>query len=146
MKRDTRRRHKHQTGTQPPQLNPPPPPPANVLSSCFCGSHWREAAWKKESSQLGGERWEDFFHFCLSDGDRQIFFSHRAIHPEVRRLMHAVFSDERHRRAKVKLEINCIKSVTLLATSDGVFQHFVLFLSSILVMCCICCKCSYLLT
>lgn len=39
---------------------PLPPPPTNALSSCFFGSHWREAAWKKKSSQLGGEQWEDF--------------------------------------------------------------------------------------
>lgn len=30
---------------------------------------------KKEQSQLGGEQWEDFFHFCLSDGDMRIFLS-----------------------------------------------------------------------
>lgn len=69
-KSNTRTSHRHQTGTQSPRLKLPTSS-TNVLSSCFLGSHRREAAWKKEASQLGGEQWEDFyfFHVCLSDGD-----------------------------------------------------------------------------
>lgn len=134
LKRDTRRRRKEQTGTQSPPLIPPPPA-ANALSSCFCGSHRREAAWKKEWSRLGGKQWEDFFHVCLSDGDTLETHSEQAIHFEVCRQLRAMASCDFFKwktwETKNGLIINCFlfvtkhtQSVTLRDSSDPLLIRF----------------------